>query len=606
MGRFGLIGPSYTSQSPIADCQMTRNWYQETIESGDGKSRKALYPTPGENIFATLGGSSVPQMVAVNGRLFAVSGTNLYEIFANGTFISRGVVAAGKVSMAFADINPTAGAPQLAVVAGGILYVLNLITNAFGPSSGPLGTPLKIFYADGFFQLLNSNGVWQSSTGLDATSWPGIESQSVSIYNDQTIAMGVVHREIWLMSALHGAVYADAGDAPEAYDLASGGDIEHGIAAPDSMVALDNTMFWLGANKDGAGMFWRASGYTPQRVSNYALEYAMRQYPTITDCICYGYQDNGHTFLVAYFPSANSGNGMTWVYDISENQWHERMFWNAGAGIWTAHRSQCHAYVFGKHLVGDWASGNIYEMNVSITTDFGNVIRRVRRAPHLSVENERIAYSRLTVDVEVGLQSSQVLPGTLPPTFFALTAPNGSFFNLGINDVGVLETIAAALVDPILVFLNDPTNATSWKVSVNNFGIVLTSSVPLNPGYPTSITMNSSTGHTQWNLAVTNIGILNTQFVATVTRNPTMMMRYSDDGGKTWSNERTADTGAVGNYKARVIYRRLGSGRDRVIELSVTDPIPWRLIEGYLKTKPSKSGVYEPSERLTDRLRKQA
>lgn len=52
---------------------------------------------------------------------------------------------------------------------------------------------------------------------------------------------------------------------------------------------------------------------------------------------------------------------------------------------------------------------------------------------------------------------------------------------------------------------------------------------------------------------------------------PQLMMRFSDDGGHTWSNQRTVGLGAVGQYGARAKFARLGSGRNRVFEVSMTD-----------------------------------
>jgi hypothetical protein len=54
---------------------------------------------------------------------------------------------------------------------------------------------------------------------------------------------------------------------------------------------------------------------------------------------------------------------------------------------------------------------------------------------------------------------------------------------------------------------------------------------------------------------------------------PLAMLRWSDDGGHTWSNEHTASMGAIGNYRARAIWRRLGASRDRTFEVSMTDPV---------------------------------
>lgn len=55
---------------------------------------------------------------------------------------------------------------------------------------------------------------------------------------------------------------------------------------------------------------------------------------------------------------------------------------------------------------------------------------------------------------------------------------------------------------------------------------------------------------------------------------PQIMMSFSDDGGHSWSNELQAAIGKLGNYKTRVLWRRLGRSRDRVFKLKITDPIP--------------------------------
>ena len=94
MARFQLVGPSYPSQSRTADAQQTKNWYPESIESGQGKSAFALYPTPGTKVLCTLPAGNCRRngSLAINGRLFQVAGNTLYEIFSNGTFVSRTLV----------------------------------------------------------------------------------------------------------------------------------------------------------------------------------------------------------------------------------------------------------------------------------------------------------------------------------------------------------------------------------------------------------------------------------------------------------------------------------------------------------------------------------
>lgn len=56
-------------------------------------------------------------------------------------------------------------------------------------------------------------------------------------------------------------------------------------------------------------------------------------------------------------------------------------------------------------------------------------------------------------------------------------------------------------------------------------------------------------------------------------RDPQIMLDWSDDKGKTWSTEITASMGKIGEYGTRVIFRRLGSSRDRIFRVSISDPV---------------------------------
>lgn len=64
---------------------------------------------------------------------------------------------------------------------------------------------------------------------------------------------------------------------------------------------------------------------------------------------------------------------------------------------------------------------------------------------------------------------------------------------------------------------------------------------------------------------------------------PLVCLRWSDNGGKTWSNEHFVSAGKVGQYARRALWRRLGYGRDRVFEVTVSDPVAWRLLDAYLQ-----------------------
>ena len=64
--------------------------------------------------------------------------------------------------------------------------------------------------------------------------------------------------------------------------------------------------------------------------------------------------------------------------------------------------------------------------------------------------------------------------------------------------------------------------------------------------------------------------------------NPQIMMQYSDDGGRTWSSELWRDIGAVGKYRTRVKWNKLGRSRDRVYRIRISDPVFVQINEAIL------------------------
>ena len=67
------------------------------------------------------------------------------------------------------------------------------------------------------------------------------------------------------------------------------------------------------------------------------------------------------------------------------------------------------------------------------------------------------------------------------------------------------------------------------------------------------------------------------------TNQPQAMLRWSDDGGSTWSKEHWTTIGALGKYQNRAIWRRLGTARDRVFEVVVSDPVKAVIVSANLK-----------------------
>jgi hypothetical protein len=70
---------------------------------------------------------------------------------------------------------------------------------------------------------------------------------------------------------------------------------------------------------------------------------------------------------------------------------------------------------------------------------------------------------------------------------------------------------------------------------------------------------------------------------------PVMQLRWSDDGGHTWSNGHDMQLGAMGKYRYRAYRTRLGISRDRVYEVSLTDPVKLAILGAELNADRAAS-----------------
>ncbi len=68
-------------------------------------------------------------------------------------------------------------------------------------------------------------------------------------------------------------------------------------------------------------------------------------------------------------------------------------------------------------------------------------------------------------------------------------------------------------------------------------------------------------------------------------REAKIRLRFSNDAGKTWSNYLNQDLWLQGQYKNRVIWRNLGQARNRVFEVSITDPVKVVILNAYAEVK---------------------
>lgn len=196
-----------------------------------------------------------------------------------------------------------------------------------------------------------------------------------------------------------------------------------------------------------------------------------------------------------------------------------KWLYNTNENEFTRHRGACSALFQGMILVGDYENGKIYELDRDVYTDDGQHIRRIRRAPHLVSDLQRQYFEELQIQFQPGVGTT------------------------GLSNAG----------GGVGIFISDP-----FVIAADQTFVIL----------PFSTYIIGTTGSLNESLPTTY---------------PQAMLRWSNDGGSTWSKEYWTSVGQKGKYQNRAIWRRLGMARDRVFEVSVTDPVKMVIISANLK-----------------------
>ena len=456
-----FVGGAYQSRSLNLDAQRCINLYPVLGESGNAKSVRALFGTPGLRRLTTLAGGPIRGLYRPStGDAIAVAGQNVYRVATDFTATLVGTIDPYDTVVSIRDNGTTA-----LLVAGSNGFKLDLTSNSLQwITDEAFYGGVRVNYANNAF-ILDRPGTFQfyisaadGSVTFDALDFAAADSNA-----EPLVSHIVNHGQLLLFKRTVTEVWSYTGEGDFPYTRDGNAMIEQGCCAPHSVVDLDNSVFWLGEEKGGKGKVWRLNGYTPQRVSHDGIEAAIEEYGDISDARAYSYTQGGETHYVLNFPSANA----TWVYGVKANLWHERAWMNPNNGSLNRHRSNCHMFWGGMHVVGDWENGNLYALDLNEFTDDGGPLLALRTAPVISDgDYKNIKHNALQVDIEAGVG-----------------LPNGQGS------------------DPI------------------------------------------------------------------------MMLRWSNDSGHTWSALREMKLGRTGEHKARARAKRLGKGRNRVYEISISDPV---------------------------------
>lgn len=408
--RLDFLGSTDPDRSYNISSDRTVNFYPCVHKQGS-KAIVSLAGTPGTEVFCTIGNTPVRGMHPFNSVLFAVAGGSLYSIDSNGNVsASLGTLdtSSGAVSMKDNGLAVSGiGGNQLAIADGVATYIYDVSAASFTKVANPCD---MLAYIDGYFvgvmpdsMSYNVSNLYTGTTG----EWNALATSPVSATPDLLKAVANLHQQLWLIKQTSTEIWYDAGIATSVgspFLRISGAVIDYGTEAPWSVARGDNSMFFLAWQRSGDSSelvgIARIDGYSPKIISPPSINYRISQMSTKTDAIGYCYSEEGHTFYVITFPTGDA----TYVYDAATGLWHERSTYKEPYAI-GRHCGNCYAYFNGKHLIGDYASGNIYEMSTDIYKDNGDPIVSMRRGQVIfdSDSFDNVFINRLIIDVESGV-----------------------------------------------------------------------------------------------------------------------------------------------------------------------------------------------------------
>lgn len=377
--------------------------------ASDSERGVLLNPTPGLKSLCQLPGcSEVRGLYPLDGFLYAVarrgSESVLWRIDTSGGYSELGTISTSSSGPVWMVNNPT----QLLIVDGVSGYIYTPSTGLFVQITDPdFPGAAACAYQDGYglFVRPNSNE-WFFSSMWDFSQFDALDFYQKQSKPDNLVSILSFKREPWLFGEKSTEVWFNYGGDNSSpvnptFAIGSGGQIEHGCGAAASPSDLcGEAVVWLSS----VGQVRLAVGYASQVISNQMFDRAVKAMPRFDDARAFSYRDEGHIFYQITFPSGDQ----TWVWDLTTKVWHKRSSYKTGG--YGRHRANCYAWLDGKHYVGDYENGKVYEMSTSYYDDDGREIQRVLHSKEVDGGLERLYFQRMQVIVEAGVGTETLDP----------------------------------------------------------------------------------------------------------------------------------------------------------------------------------------------------
>lgn len=318
-----------------------------------------------------------------------------------GQTIEGSGITDGTIITAFGTGSGGAGTYTVSAsqtVSSTTIYALNW--TVLPSNDGAFEGGVTVDISDNYFVYNKPNSqLWAASDLLSPITDP-LSFASKDGSPDDLVAIIVDRREVYLLGEMSSEAWLDVGSVPFPFQRIQGSSTQQGIAAAFSCARMGNSFAYVSKNNRGEAMIVRMNGYIPERISTHAVENTLVG-QNVSNAIGWTYQLEGHEVYVVSFPNIGD-NGLTWAYDNTTGLWHKWLYTN-NQGQFERHRGNACCFFNQQVLVGDYENGKIYRLSLSQYTDDGQMVRRVRRCPHITSDLQRQYFSELQIQFQPGV-----------------------------------------------------------------------------------------------------------------------------------------------------------------------------------------------------------
>lgn len=358
-----IVGQTYESRSRPLSVQVCRNLYPEVNPSS--KTPTALQSFPGNKIFYTQSVIGADRGIyRFNDELYKVSGTSLYKYTSTGSEYLIGTISGGSPCV-FANNGSV-----IVIVTGGVVYQYNGVSLSIA-TDADFESPNSVAYLKTQMLYDGDGGRFAVSDAGAPTTITGTYYATAESAGDPLIRVYVFNQIAYMMGSETIEPWYDSGVGEPPFNPVDGVIIEKGLHAIYSVANTEQYIYFLGSDKN----VYRLVGYQVENVTSPAIGNFLEN-NTVDDARGFVMKLQGQNIYVLSLKTANK----TLCYSETTGTWFE-----LSAGVsGDMSKISSYAYCYGKHLVGDYSNGNIYELDLDTFQDNTEVYRRERITPPIS------------------------------------------------------------------------------------------------------------------------------------------------------------------------------------------------------------------------------